>query len=120
MALGHGGAREGAGRPAGSTPPERSTARADFETERARHEKIKADEREFEFAVKKGEYLPRDAQRSAAATALAVLTQSCRSIPDNLERSLGLAPDAVEQVAIQIDSALAEVAAAFKAMTNDG
>lgn len=120
MALGHGGARDGAGRPRGGADPDRAATRADFEAERARHEKIKADEREFEFAVKKGEYLPRDAQRSAAATALAVLTQSCRSIPDNLERSLGLAPEAVEQVAIQIDSALAEVAAAFKAMTNDG
>ena len=95
------------------------TARADFEAERARHEKIKADEREFEFAVKKGEYLPRDIQRQAAATAIAVLTQSLRSIPDNLERSLGLAPETVEAVAIQIDEALAEVAAAFKAMTND-
>lgn len=120
MALGHGGAREGAGRPSGHADPDRAQAKVDYEVEKARHEKIKADEREFEFAVKKGEYLPRDAQRSAAATALAVLTQSCRSIPDNLERSLGLAPDAVEQVAIQIDSALAEVAAAFKAMTNDG
>lgn len=119
MALGHGGAREGAGRPAGSTPPERATARADFEQERARHEKIKADEREFEFAIKRGEYLPRVSQQAAAATALAVLTQSLRSIPDNIERSLGLGPEAVEQIAVQIDSALAEVALAFKAMTRE-
>lgn len=121
MAFDHGGAREGAGRPAGSaTNPERAAARAEFETERAEHERVKRLEREFEFAIKRGEYLPRDAQRSAAATALAVLTQALRSVPDNLERSLGLAPEAAEQVGIEIDNALAEVAAAFKAMTNDG
>lgn len=120
MTHGHGGARAGAGRPAGSaTNPERAAARADFETERAEHERVKRLEREWEFAVKRGEYLPRVVQQSAAATALAVLTQALRSIPDNLERSLGLAPEAVEMVAQQIDDGLAEVAAAFRAMTND-
>lgn len=118
MALGHGGAREGAGG-AGKVSTERATVRLDFETERARHEKIKADEREFDFGVKQGEYLPRVTQQTAAATALAILTQSLRSIPDNLERSLGLGPETVEQVAIEIDNALAEVALAFKAMTHE-
>lgn len=123
MALGHGGARAGAGRKAvggDALNAERAGVRADFEQERARHEKIKADEREFEFGVKKGEYLPRVAQKQAAATALAVLTQSLRSIPDNVERSLGLAPEVVEQIAIQIDEALSEVATAFEAMTHVG
>jgi hypothetical protein len=125
VALGHGGARPGPRPPRAAVGgdtlnAERNATRADFEAERARHEKIKADEREFEFEIRKGEYLPRDAQRSAAATALAVLTQSLRSIPDNLERSLGLAPEAVESISVQIDDALAEIAAAFRAMTNDG
>jgi len=121
VALGHGGRREGAGRPVGGDAlnAERASVRADFEAERARHEKIKADEREFEFAIKQGQYLPRVAQQAAAATALAILTQSLRSIPDNIERSLGLGPEAVEAVAIQIDDALAEVAMAFKAMTHE-
>lgn len=123
MALGHGGAREGAGRPPGSSvqllTAERAGIRADFESERARHEKIKADEREFDFAVKQGQYLPRVAQQQASATALAILTQSLRSIPDNLERTLGLKPEVVEQVSVEIDAALQEIAMAFKAMTND-
>ena len=119
MAFDHGGARAGAGRPAGAADPERTQAKVDFEVERARHEKIKADEREFEFGIKQGQYLPRVAQQTAAAPALAVLTQSLRSIPDNLERSLDLGPEAVEQIAVQIDDALAEVAAAFKSMTHD-
>lgn len=113
-----GGAREGAGG-AGRVSPERAAARLDFENERALHERVKREEREFEFAIKQGAYLPRAVQQSAAATALAILTQSLRSVPDNLERSLGLGPEAVEAIAIQIDEALAEVALAFKAMTQE-
>jgi len=64
--------------------------------------------------------LPRDVQRQASATALAVLTQSLRSIPDNLEREFSLKPEVAEAIAVQIDSALAEIAGAFKAMTNEG
>jgi hypothetical protein len=99
--------------------PERTKAKADFEFEKARHERVKADKAEFDFAVQQGQYLPREVQQSAAATALAILTQSLRSIPDNVERSLGLGPEAVEQIAIQIDEALAEVALAFKTMTQE-
>lgn len=118
MAERRGGAREGAGG-AGKVSTERAAVKYDFELERARHERLKADEREFELGIKQGEYLPRVAQQTAAATALAILTQSLRSIPDNLERSLGLGPETVEQVAIEIDNALAEVARAFKAMTHE-
>jgi len=99
--------------------PERAKAKVDFEFEKARHERLKADEREFELGIKQGEYLPRESQKVAAATALAILTQSLRSIPDNLERSLGLGPETVEQVAVEIDNALAEVALAFRAMTRE-
>lgn len=122
MALGHGGAREGAGRPpkVGGDSLPRTGAKADFEFEKARHEKLKADERELELEIRRGNYLPRDVQRQASATALAVLTQSLRSVPDNLERMFSLPPPVVESIAIQIDSALAEVAQAFKAMTHDG
>jgi hypothetical protein len=118
MSGGWGGHREGAGaKPAGYEPP---PGRADFELERAEHERVKREQREFALARERGEYLPRDAQRQAAATALAVLCQAMRSIPDNLERVLALQPPVVEAISVQIDAALAEVAAAFKAMTNDG
>jgi hypothetical protein len=119
VALGHGGAREGAGRPRGGADPERTAAKVDFEVEKALHEKVKREEREFNFAVTRGEYLPRESQQTAAATALAVLTQSLRSIPDVLERTLGLGPETVEQIGVHIDNALAEVAAAFKTMTKE-
>jgi hypothetical protein len=91
----------------------------DLDEQRARHEKIKADQRELKLAIERGEYLPRAVQQQAAAAALAVLTQSLRSIPDNLERTLSLEPRVVEAIAVGIDAALSEVATAFKAMTKD-
>lgn len=117
MAGGWGGARPNSGpKPPGYVPPE---GRLDYERERADHERVKREQREFALARERGEYLPREAQRQAAATALAVLTQSMRSIPDNLERTLSLAPDVVEAVAVQIDAALSEVAAAFRVMSGE-
>ena len=126
MGPGRGGARPGAGRPrndefeAEDDPVSRGAAIAEFNEQKARHERLKADEREFNLEVSRGNYLPRDVQRQASATALAVLTQSLRSIPDNLEREFSLKPEVAEAIAVQIDSALAEIAGAFKAMTNEG
>lgn len=117
MTIGRGGARPNSGPRSADEP--KSTAQQDYDEEKARHEKIKADEREFKLAVLQGEYVPRADVQQAAATAMSVLTQSLRSIPDNLERTLSLAPELVEQIAIQIDASLSEASAAFKAMSKD-
>ena len=119
MAFDHGGQRENqTGRPKGATTNRpAAAARRQYEEERALHEKVKREQREFDFAVARGAYLPRAAQQSAAATALAILTQSLRSLPDQLERTQGLAPETAEALAVGIDEALAELALAFKAMT---
>lgn len=119
MSLGHGGARRGAGRRSADDDDSQSTAQQDYDEEKARHEKIKADEREFKLAVLQQEYLLKTDVQQAAATAMSVLTQSLRSIPDNLERVLSLAPEVVEQIAVQIDASLAEASSAFKAMSSD-
>lgn len=111
-----GGFREGSGgRTKDWVPP---AGRAEYEIERGEHERVKREQREFKLAVERGEYLPREAQRQAAATALAVLTQAMRSIPDNVERTLSLEPEVVEAISIQIDTALSDVAAAFRAMSD--
>ena len=116
MANGWGGAREGAGnKPADYVP---SQAKVDLEEERARHEKIKADQREFKLAQERGEYVSRAAIRQASATALAVLAQ-IRSIPDNCERQFALPPEVVELMQQTIDASLNEVALAFKAMAGE-
>lgn len=119
MAHGHGGAREGAGAPAGPRNPERQQVRLDFETERARHEKIKADERELELEIRRGNYLPRDVQRTAAATMLAVVAQSMRSLADSLERQFALQPQVAEAISVRVDEALEELAQSLKKMTRD-
>jgi phage terminase Nu1 subunit (DNA packaging protein) len=110
-----GGYREGAGRkPAGYEHPE---GRADFERERAEHERVKREQRELKLAIERGEYVSRAAVRQASATALSLLTQAIRSIPDNCERQFALPPDVVEGMQRQIDDALSEVALAFRAMS---
>ena len=116
-APGYGGYREGAGRkPAGYEHP---AERIEFEKERAEHERVKRLQREHALAVSTGQYLLRDDVRQASATLLAVLSQSLRSLPDNLERRLSLPPPVVEAIAAEIDSALGELGIALKSMTKD-
>ncbi len=110
-----GGFRPGAGRKTADYV--RPAAVADFEIERARHEKIKADQRAFKLDQERALYLPREAYRQANAVLLSMVTQSLRAIPDNLERTLGLPPAAIEATAQQIDAALAELAKGLQAVT---
>jgi hypothetical protein len=109
---GHGGTREGAGRPSGP----KTEAGKRFDEARARNELAKALINEVKAKVELGEYLPRAAYMQANATALALLTQSIRSIPDNLERRFNLPPEVLEAIGEAHDAALAEVANSFKLM----
>jgi phage terminase Nu1 subunit (DNA packaging protein) len=106
----HGGARAGSGpKPRGYTP-------TDFDQARARNEAAKASMNELKLEVERGRLVPRDAVRQASATALAMVTQSLRSIPDNVERTLSLDPAVVEAIALQVDATLTDLAKAFGAM----
>lgn len=110
-----GGARPGAGRkPADYVP---SDDRLDYEAARARNESVKADLNELDLAIKRGEYVPRAEVQAATATALSALSQTLRSVPDNLERTLGLSPEVAQEVAQQIDAALDDMATRFEELT---
>ena len=111
---GHGGFRPGAGgKPAGYVrPPEV----IDLDREKARNERAKANINEFEYAVLRGRYVDRAEVRQAAATALAELAQTLRSVPDSIERRLGVSPEVAAEVGDLIDHALNEVAARFEAV----
>lgn len=110
-----GGARPGAGRkPADYVP---SDDRLDYEAARARNESAKADLNELDLAIKRGEYVPRAEVQAATATALSALSQTLRSVPDNLERTLGLSPDTAQEVGRQIDAALDDMATRFEELT---
>ena len=110
-----GAARPGAGRkPADYVP---SDDRLDYEAARARNESAKADLNELDLAIKRGEYVPRAEVQAATATALSALSQTLRSVPDNLERTLGLSPDIAQEVGRQIDAALDDMATRFEELT---
>lgn len=107
-----GGARKGAGRKPASYAP--SPDKQDFEAARARNESAKADLNELELAIKRGEYVQRSAVQEATATALSALSQTLRSVPDNIERKLGVSPEVAQEVGYLIDAALNDVAAKFE------
>lgn len=81
----------------------------EFNEARARNESAKADLNELDFKVKSRQYLSRDAFIQASATAIATFAQTCRTLPDALERK-GIPPSVCEQVMQTIDGALTELA----------
>lgn len=81
-----------------------------FAGAKARKEAALAAKAELDFRVKAGLYLPREAVRAANATAYQAVAQALRSIPDNLERKLGLDPDVAERVGIMIDATMSDLA----------
>jgi hypothetical protein len=135
---GRGGARPGAGRPKktaaapeaapaarrapgrprkqpGDPLPPRPTANEVYAIERARHERLKADQRALKLTIERGEFIPRDAVRRASAALLAQVAQAMRGIPDNLER-LGLGADWCTRVEGVIDDVLDELADGLQRM----
>ena len=68
---------------------------------------------------KPADYVPSDDRLDyeATATALSALSQTLRSVPDNLERTLGLSPDIAQEVGRQIDAALDDMATRFEELT---
>ena len=102
------------GKPADYVP---SDDRLDYEAARARNESAKADLNELDLAIKRGEYVPRAEVQAATATALSALSQTLRSVPDNLERTLGLSPDIAQEVGRQIDAALDDMATRVEELT---
>jgi hypothetical protein len=57
--------------------------------------------------------------RQASATALSAVAQTLPSVPDNLERKLGVQPEVAQEVGVLIDAALDEVANQFEAITDE-
>lgn len=118
MTIGRGGARPGSGPK--SEGYEASGSQAEYDAQKARHERIKADEREFKLAVSMGEYIERSVVQQASATVLSMLTQSLNSLADVLERSAGLTPAQARIVDDVVAAACRELANGLRAMTPDG
>lgn len=58
---------------------------------------------ELDFQVKSGKYVARADVVQSNATAFATIAQTLRSIPDNLERRLGISPAVAEEIGFMID-----------------
>lgn len=85
-----------------------------FAGAKARKEVAHAAKAELDFRIKSGAYLPRDAVRAAIAKAFQSVAQSLRSIPDNLERKLGLDPVVAEAVGASIDETMGDLSHALE------
>lgn len=131
---GYGGKRTGAGRKRGyspkkaaaidsgveqSDPSDQTSVAVRFAQARARKETALADLNELSFKVKSGEFVSRDAVRQGAATVLAALAQSLRSLPDTLERKHSLAPEVIQMVEIEIDAALLDASSELQRLSED-
>ena len=72
--------------------------------------------REHALKVKEGEYLPRENVRQGCAVSFQMVAQSVRSIPDNLERKLGLTPEQVEFAERVVDQICADLYSQIEAL----
>jgi hypothetical protein len=133
----NGGARPNSGRKreevrkalAASAPPEAEDADGltpdelvfvDFATARARKESAAAAMAELQYRIKSSEYVSRDSVQAAVASALAAMAQSLRSIPDNIERKIGVDPEVAQEVGFLIDEAMDSLADELERMARDG
>jgi phage terminase Nu1 subunit (DNA packaging protein) len=82
----------------------------DLDKAKARLETIKAERQELAHNIDLGKYVNRDAVKQAAATTIAMFSQTIRSIPDSIERRLGVEPRVVEAISQALDAALADLA----------
>lgn len=105
---GHGGARRNSG--GDRSGYVKTDEVVDYDKARARHEAAKADKAELDFKIQAGEYVPRAAYKQAAATLIATFAQTIRSLPDNMERRHGLAPEIAEAIGTDLDKAMQTLA----------
>lgn len=131
-----GGARLGAGRPRkdGELPGATRTngpisagaqtvidyneSRATREKHAAVKEEIVAKKMALEFEIMQGNFLPRDAIITGMARVYSTVTQGIRSIPDLLERRLGLDPMVCVRIGELLDENLATMHVELERLVN--
>ncbi len=105
-----GGARPGSGRKNSAVEAATADAHIVYQKARAQKEAYQAKLAELDYKVKSGEYLPRADVQQAAATAFSTIAQALRSIPDSLERRLGISAELAEEIGLMIDEAMNDLA----------
>jgi hypothetical protein len=107
---GRGGIRANAGGKSKHVRDSTEESHIEYTASRAKKESFAAKMLEHNFNVESGKFVPRSEVQRAAAVAFATVTQTLRSIPDNLERRLGISPEIAEQIAFQIDEIMGDLA----------
>lgn len=111
-----GGKRVGAGQKKKEVYAASDQAYIDAKTADARLLKAKADREELKFLQESGEWIPRDEVRTQTATAYSAISQTMRSIPDNIERKYALPPESLDEISRIIDEALDGLADTMETM----
>ncbi len=112
----NGGKRDGAGAKDKATQDATRAAHILYTKSRAKLEQQKALMAELDFKIKSGEYVPREDVRQATAKAFSNTAQTLRSIPDNIERKLGVDPVVAQDIGEQIDQILNTLATELEEM----
>lgn len=116
---GRGGRREGAGRKSAKTEGATDKAHILRATALAHKEGYLAKLAELDYKIKSGEYVARAEVRQATSTAFATIAQTLRSIPDNLERRLGISPAVAQEIELLIDGAMNDLADQLEKMSRE-
>lgn len=114
----HGGARRGSGRKAKAKVEAAVSAAADsgvesYDVSRARKEQALADKESvfakkaaLDYEIQSQNFIPRESVIRATATAYATIAQAMRSLPDMMERRLGIDPALAEELGVAVDELL--------------
>ena len=115
-----GGARANAGRKSAAVEAGSADAHILYSKAKAKKMAFDAQIAELEYKTRSGEYLPRAEYRQATTMALSAIAQTLRSIPDNLERTLGVSPEIAESIEMMIDEALLGLSEDLERLHNGG
>lgn len=107
---GHGGSRARAGGKPKAVRDATEEHHIKYTKSRAENETFKAANSKLDYEIKIGKYVLRDDVRRAVSVAFATIAQNLRSMPDNLERRLGLAPEVINSISIEIDEIMNNLA----------
>jgi len=116
---GKGGRREGSGQKPKEVRDAAGQDYLDYSAARAKNEMYKAKKGELDYLIQIGQYVSREHVQKTCATAYAKAAQAFRSIPDILERKLGVTPDLSLKIGEQIDAILKDLASAFARAEDD-
>lgn len=117
--LTHGGKRPRAGGKSKVVRDATEEHHIKYTKSRADHEAFKAANARLDYEVKIGKYVLREDVRTSLSVVFAAISQNLRSIPDNLERRIGLSPEAISHVSIEIDEIMDNLADELESLNRE-